>query len=151
MDNGAAIMMGNEPRNFDDIRVGDWVTVNYRPMNSGPALAEGIAITAPPAPYLRETAGVYSIPGKVVAIDRASRTLTLDPSYCYSPNYSGDRVFAMDRGTVVMMGNEPRNFDDLRVGDWVTVNYHQERNGLIITDGIAFTSPSVLSCPERQG
>ena len=50
-----------------------------------------------------------------------------------------------------MRGNETRDFDDIRVGDWVTVNFHQERNGLVITDGVAFTSPAVIACPEKQG
>ncbi len=153
-DRDLVVMRGNEPMAFGDIRVGDWVTVNYHQEGSGLAVADGIAITAPPAPYSGETAQMFSLPGKVVAIDRDARTFTIDPSYCYSANYSGReglQTFALDRGTVIMMGSERRDFRDIRVGDWVTVNFHQESSGLVITDGIAFTSPAVLSCPERQG
>jgi hypothetical protein len=150
---GLVVMMGNEPRDFKDISVGDWVTVNFHREGSGLAVADGIAITAPPAPYLGETSQMFSIPGKVVAMDRDARTFTIDPSYCYTANYGGKglQTFALDRGTVVMMGNEPKNFRDIRVGDWVTVNFHRESNGGVITDGIAFTSPAVISCPEKQG
>jgi hypothetical protein len=154
MDRNLVVMKGSEPRDFRDIRVGDWVTVNFYQEPSGLVVADAIAITAPPAPYLGETARVFSIPGKVVAIDRDARTLTLDPTYCYGANYEGTRglrVFALAKGTVIMMGNESREFRDIRVGDWVTVNFHHEGNGLVVTDGIAFTSPAVLTCPGMQG
>jgi len=154
MDRNIVIMMGNEPRDFRNIRVGDWVSVNFHQESSGLVVADGIVITAPPAPYLGEKTAAFSIPGKVVAIDRESRTLTLDPSYCYGSNYGGMkglRIFALDRGTIVMMGSEPRDFRDIRVGDWVSVNFHEDSSGLVITDGIAFTSPAVITCPEKQG
>ncbi len=154
VDRDLVVMMGNEPRAFSDIRVGDWVTVNYYEDAGGLAVADGIAITAPPAPYMGDAARMFSIPGKVVAIHRDDRTFTLDPSYCYNSDRGGRkglRTFAMDRSTVVMMGSEPRDFRDIRVGDWVTVNFHEESNGVVITDGVAFTSPAVISCPEERG
>ncbi len=143
------VMMGGEPRNFDDIRVGDWVTINFRQEIGGPDVATAVAITAPPAPFGGVTAWTYSVPGKVVAVDRDSRTLTVDPSYCYGANYGSEkglRMFSVAKGTVIMMGNEPRNFRDIRVGNWVTVNFHQESNGLVITDEVAFTSPTTMNC-----
>jgi len=149
MDRDLVVMKGNTPRDFRDLRVGDWVTVTFHQERSGLAVADGIAITAAPAPYLGEVAREFSIPGKVVAVDRDTRTLTLDPSYCYGVNYGGMkglRIFAMDRDTVILMGSEPRDFRDIRVGDWVSVNFHQNRNGLVVTDGIAFTSPSAMAC-----
>jgi hypothetical protein len=153
-DRDVVVMSGNEPRDFGDIRVGDWVTITFRQTDNGTALAEDIAITSPPAPYVGVTSGVFSIPGKVVAIDRDTGSLTLDPSYCYGPNYGGEaglRLFTVARGTVIMKGNEPRDFRDIRVGDWVTVDFHQERSGLIITDEVAFTSPASIACPRNRG
>ncbi len=154
MDRNIIVMSGAEPRSLTDISVGDWVLVTYRQENNGLIATDEIAITAPPAPYVRETSEMFSIPGKVVAINRASRTLTLDPSYCYEANpggMTGLRMFTVAGGTVIMQGSEQRDFRDIRVGDWVTVNYHEERNGLVITDGVAFTSPAVIACPEKQG
>lgn len=152
VDRDMVIMAGNEPRDFRDIRVGDWVSVTFHQEGNGVVVADEIAITAPPAPYVGETSRAFSIPGKVVAIDRESRTLTLDPSYCSGANYGGVtglRLFAVASGTEIMLGSEPRDFRDIRVGDWVTVNFHQERNGLVITDEVAFTSP--ITCTENRG
>ena len=151
MEKDIVIMKGNEPRDFRDIRTGDWVTITYHQSDSGRVVADDIAITAPPAPFLSETARIFSIPGKVFAIDRDARSLTLDPSYCYGNENRRLRVFMLNKGTVIMMGNEPRDFRDIRVGDWVTVNFHEGVGGLVVTDGIAFTSPAFLRCSERQG
>ncbi|MDA8433423.1 MAG: hypothetical protein M0Z60_10745 [Nitrospiraceae bacterium] len=151
MNRDVVVMRGNEPRDFRDIRTGDWVTITYHQSGSGRIAADDIAITAPPAPFLSENARMFSIPGKVVAIDRDARSLTLDPSYCYGGEVRGLRVFALNKGTVIMMGNESRDFRDVRVGDWVTVNFHEDVGGLVVTDGIAFTSPEFLRCSGMRG
>lgn len=151
---GATVMMGSESRDFRDIKVGDWVTVNYYQLPGGPVVADGIAITYPPAPYLEGRAQAFSIPGKVVAIDRDAGTLTLDPRYCYGPNFGGRmdlRTFAVERGTSIKMGNEYKDFRSIRVGDWVVVNYHQAYNGLVVTDDIAVSSQPAIGCMEERG
>jgi hypothetical protein len=151
---GATVMMGSESRDFRDIKVGDWVTVNYYQVPGGPVVADGIAITYPPAPYLEERAQAFSIPGKVVAIDRDAGTLTLDPRYCYGPNFGGRmglRTFAVERGTLIKMGNENKDFRSIRVGDWVVLNYHQANNGLVVTDDIAISSQPAIGCMEERG
>lgn len=153
LDPGIWVMMGIERRDLRDIRVGDWVTVNFHRESNGLGIAEGIAITYPPVPYVGERAQL-SFTGKVVGIDRHARTLTIDPSYCYGPNYGGKmsvRTFALDFGVSVMIGSERRDVRDIRVGDLVTVNYHQERYGYGVADGIAITFPAVATCPEERG
>ncbi len=153
LDLGIWVMMGRERREIGDIRVGDWVTVNFHRESNGRGIAEGIAITYPPVPYIGERAQL-SFTGKVVAIDRYARTLTIDPSYCYGPDYGdimGRRSFALDLGISVMIGSERRDVRDIRVGDMVTVNYHQERYGFGVADGIAITFPAVATCPEERG
>ncbi len=145
-------MIGSERREIRDIRVGDWVTVNFHREGNGLVVAEGIAIAYPPAQYMAERELSFS--GKVVAIDRYSRTLIVDPSYCYGPNYGatmGRRSFALDLGVSIMIGSERRDFRDIRVGDLVTVNYHQERDGYGVADGVAITFPPAASCPEERG
>ncbi len=153
LDEGVWVMMGGERREMRDIRVGDWVTVNFHRERNGLSVAEGIAIAYPPMPYMGERTQL-SFTGKVVAIDRYARTLTIDPSYCYGPEYGGImgiRSFALDFGVSVMIGNERRDVRDIRVGDLVTVNYHQERYGYGVADGIAITFPPVATCPEERG
>jgi hypothetical protein len=151
---GAAVLLAGERRDFRDLRVGDWVTIVFHQAGSGFMVTDEIAITSPPAFYPESSARMISLPGKIVAIDRDARTLTVDPSYCYEPNFGrtrGVRVFALGSGVAVVMGNERRDFRDLRVGDWVTVSFHQESNGFMITDGVALGSPAAIGCTERQG
>jgi hypothetical protein len=151
---GTAVMMGNERRDFRDLRVGDWVTVVFHQEATGIVITDEIAITPPPAFYPGGSARMFSLPGKIVAIDRDTRMLTVDPSYCYEPNFAGTkgvRVFAVGNSVAVMIGNERRDLRDLRVGDWVTVSFHHESNGFMITDGVAMGSPAVMGCTERQG
>lgn len=151
LDLGTWVMIGSERREIRDLRVGDWVMVNFHRESNGLVVAEGIAIAYPPAPYLAEKELSFS--GKVVAIDRYGRTLTVDPSYCYGPNYGGmgRRSFALDLGVSVMIGSERRDFRDIRVGDLVTVNYHRERDGYGVADGIAITFPPTAACLEERG
>jgi hypothetical protein len=95
---GAKVMRGSRSIGFGSLRVGDWVTVDYYEGGGGLVLADGIALTTPPKGEIMPT--VFSIPGKVVAIDRDGRTLTLDPSYYYGSSCSGKRdlrVFGTSR------------------------------------------------------
>jgi hypothetical protein len=151
---GAVVLLGSERRDFRDLRVGDWVTVAFHQEGNGFVVTDEIAITSPPVFYPESSARMITLPGKIVAIDSGARTLTIDPSYCYEPNFGrtrGVRVFALGSGVSVMMGNERRDFRDLRVGDWVTVSFHHEGNGIMITDGVALGSPATIGCTEKQG
>ncbi|HSB30546.1 MAG TPA: hypothetical protein VLD55_03000 [Candidatus Sulfobium mesophilum] len=151
---GAVVLLGSERRDFRDLRVGDWVTVAFHQEGNGFVVTDEIAITSPPVFYPESSARMITLPGKIVAIDSGARTLTIDPSYCYEPNFGrtrGVRVFALGSGVSVMMGNERRDFRDLRVGDWVTVSFHHEGNGIMITDGVALRSPATIGCTEKQG
>jgi hypothetical protein len=79
-----------------------------------------------------------TVTGKVIAIDKAAKTFTLDPTFGRSLDRiaAGFRTFALDRNGIVLMGNERRDFNDLTIGDLVTVNYRQETTGKIIADHI---------------
>ncbi len=80
------VMRGSQRLHFRDIRVGDWVTVNDSEKGNGLVVAGGISVIAPPVAYAAETAQMFSLPGRVVSIDRDARTLTVDPSYYYGPS-----------------------------------------------------------------
>jgi hypothetical protein len=153
VDSGAWVVLRGERRDFRDLRVGDWVTVDFRRGDKGLIIAEGIAVTHPPFPYGERRAHTLSLTGRVVALDREAGTLAVSPSYCepYYRGADGTRLFVLRSGTTVMMGGQMRDLRDIRIGDMVTVNYHLEANGLLITDGIAITFPPLLTCPEARG
>lgn len=154
LEGGPWIMMGSERKDLRDIRVGDWLMIDFHRDINGRIIADGIVLTSPPAYFPEVRAQIFSLTGKVVAINRDERTLTIDPSYYYGPNYSGIRgaqKFVLDRDMFVMMGSEKRGFNDINLGDLVTVNFHRDNSGLLVTDSLAITSPAVLICPEVRG
>ncbi len=151
---GAVVMRGNQIMDLRDLNVGEWVTVTYYQLPGGSVVADGIAITYPPAPYLEGRAQIFSFPGKVVAIDRDAGTITLEPRYCFAPNVNsrlGLRTFAVEHGTLIKMGNEYVDFRSIRLGDWVVLDYHQDYNGLVFTDDIAISSVPAIGCMEERG
>src|SRR5512135_3059971 len=80
------------------------------------------------------SAQAFSLTGRVDGIDKDKMTLTVTP-------YDGlklggqDRSFALDKHALVLMGSEKRDFRDIRVGDWVTVTYHEESTGTVVAEG----------------
>jgi hypothetical protein len=149
LDKHAYVMLGHEKRDFKDIKTGDWVIISFHEESGGLVVADGVAFTSPPLPYVEANAGLYSLTGKIVAIDRGANSLTVSPLPYYGENYSSTRVFVFDSGTWVTLGNERREFRDLKTGDWVTVNFRLEKDGLIIAKGIAVTYPPVPYMEER--
>lgn len=169
----ADILLGNETRDFSDLRLGDWVTVNYHQESLSNVVADSIAITTPPGAYpqggtmYRDSGTIYregtsraypegrfSLTGQVVAIDHDLKTLVVKPSEVAGTNYSGikgEHAFALKEGAMIKMGDANKSFEDLKVGDWVTVSYHEDSRGNLVTDGVAITSPSTLPFPEERG
>jgi Domain of unknown function (DUF5666) len=138
----AYVMKGSQKMDFDDIRVGDWVTVNFHQEGTGIVIADGIAFTSPPAPYTEERGRTFSFSGKVVGFDRGANTLVVDPSYYYGPNYVGTRrTFVLDSGTWVLIDAEKGPLERIKVGDWVTVNFHWDSSGLAVAEGITVIYP----------
>jgi hypothetical protein len=154
----AWVMKGNEVARFDEINVGDWVTVTYHQESTGVTVADGIAINSPPAvlperrlgvapaysgsqaaapAYDSRQAGLLSYSGRIIAIDHAARSLALDPMMARGEH----KIFALRPGAAVLIGNENRAFSDLKLGDWVTVNYHQESFQNIVADSVAVIAP----------
>jgi hypothetical protein len=176
----ASIMRGDEVAKFDDLKVGDWVTVTYHQESTGAIVADGIAITSPPASlserrvgvapaysggqavapayesrpmtghpgYYDSRAGLLSYSGRIIAIDHGARSLALDPMTARGEH----KIFALRPGAAVLIGNENRSFSDLKLGDWVTVNYHQESLQNIVADSVAvITPPSGTPSTFREG
>ncbi len=149
----ASIWMGNEKRSFDDLRVGDLVTVDFHQEANGLVLADGITIHAPAGVAVRpeervipgvteKAAPAFSLTGKVVSLDPDARSIAVNPVYP-GMTYSGTRevrTFALDNTSLYRNG-QPVTLTDINVGDLVTVNYHQESNGRIIADSIAINPP----------
>jgi predicted ribosome-associated RNA-binding protein Tma20 len=167
----AWVMMGNQTKKIGDIKAGDWVSVTYHQESSGLYVAEGVAISAPPAPRAsaiypatgsdlavvrqdnrfasddyrhgrdsRLGLSPFSLTGKVVSVDR--NMLTIDTT-SYS-NSGGINTFVLSGSPEIVMGGIRKDLVDLKSGDLVTVNYHQERDGRIVADGIAIASPSAF-------
>lgn len=140
------IWMGNEKKDFDDIKVGDLVTVNYHQESGGLAIADGITVNTPASP-MHPAAQAFSLTGKVVSIDKDARTLSVDPEGMTS-GVTGIRTFSLDNTSSILRGSERASLDDIKVGDIVSVNYHQESGGRIIADSIAI-NPPVTRYPEQ--
>jgi hypothetical protein len=154
------VLLGNESRDFSDLKIGDWVTVNYHQESLSNVIADSIAITPPAGTMYREGTsltypeGRFSLTGQVVSIDHDSKILIVKPYEAAGTNYSGfkgNHAFALKDGAMITMKNESRNFEDLKVGDWVTVSYYEDSRGNIVADGVAISSPSTLPFPEERG
>ncbi len=86
-----------------------------------------------------------SISGKVVAIDKDTKTLVIDPFR--EGQAAGVRTFSLGDNASVMMEGRKTGFETLSVGDLVTATYHSAQNGENIIDGITVNSKT----PEEQG
>jgi hypothetical protein len=165
-ENQTRIMMGNQRRDFDDLNVGDIVTVSFHQESGGRVVADGIALITPAATYPEERTMIYpeqrtahpesafSLTGKVVGIDRSAQTLTIDSRSANAPAsaMNAPRTFSLDRSTTVIRG-ESVSINDIHQGDLVTVHFHQAPNGLMVADGIALITPagSMGAAPGTAG
>ncbi len=80
---------------------------------------------------------VLSVSGQVVTLDNAAKALTVKAK-------KGEVTIAADQMTKVAMGKKKKTFEDLKVGDKVTVTYHEKENKSIAN------SISIKSLPAKM-
>jgi hypothetical protein len=181
LDRNGLVLIGNERRDFNDLTIGDLVTVNYRQESTGKIMADHITLVPPyPGPqasalmphmvspsqqplardrmmdnrsFAAETTP-FALQGKVLAVDRNAGTITVDSSFrdihAYNKGKGGVTTFVLDKDISVFSGNRSLGLGDIKVGDTVSINYHQESDGNIIADSIAIT-PLLVPFPEERG
>ncbi len=84
-----------------------------------------------------------TVSGEVLSVDKETRTITIES---YSEDVEGIRAFELPEDVFVTRGRETRSLDDISVGDFVIVIYHQDSQGLDVVDRIVITSQT----PEDQ-
>lgn len=88
--------------------------------------------------------------GEVIAIDNYSRTFTVKPVQMTKPSMTGkagEVTFASDRKTNVVWCNMNRSFNDIKIGDRVSVSYH-ERGGRLYANVVDIQT-LVVACYEQ--
>ena len=94
---------------------------------------------------------IVSYTGEVVAFDPAARTLTvraIESSETMGIWMKGELTFTIDDSTTVMACNELKKYEDIRVGDAVTVTYY-EKEGKSFADFVSFASSPELLGAEK--
>lgn len=89
----------------------------------------------------------YSIKGKVVSVDFLARKLTvrsIDKIPSLISGTLGEFTFSMDEITKVTMCDREKPVEDIKVGQEITVSYH-ERDGQLHADSIAMPAP-LMAC-----
>jgi hypothetical protein len=92
----------------------------------------------------------YSFTGRVTAVNFLGKNMTVratgaTPSLAVVP---GDEfTFNLNEKTNITTCNEPKTLDSIKVGDEVTVNYHEE-NGKLYASNIALQIPLVACLTE---
>ncbi len=81
----------------------------------------------------------FAFQGKVAAIDSDGKRLTLQEDQC---GMSGQFGITWDNSSTVMRGNNFVSFNDIKVGDEVTVTYYEKSPGLYLAEDIAI--PDIL-------
>ncbi|HXZ94457.1 MAG TPA: DUF5666 domain-containing protein [Dehalococcoidia bacterium] len=90
----------------------------------------------------------YSLKGQVVAFDPQAHMLTVtstDKIPALVSGTLGEFTFSTDEMTQVTMCSQNMSVDDIKVGQEVTVSYH-ERDGQLYADSIAMPTPPLLAC-----
>jgi hypothetical protein len=85
--------------------------------------------STPYGPKQAEITQEVSVAAKVIAVDAATREVTLDRE-------DGARI-------VIVAGPEVRNFDQIRAGDTVTARYMQSLSARVLAPGEAGAEPSM--------
>ncbi len=86
---------------------------------------------------------LFTYTGKIVAIDDASRFVAVQAG----PNDM--LVFGLERNGAVLECNEPMSFEDLKVGDDVTISYYEtSANNFIAQEINSMSSEGILGMPE---
>ena len=78
------------------------------------------------------SAAPFTITGQIVSIDKGAKILTVD-----SGMTKEHLVLALGDGAAIMSGSRPVPFNDLKIGDRVTVRYHQKSDGDYVAEDIA--------------
>lgn len=90
----------------------------------------------------------YSLTGQVVSVDPLAQMLTVtstDKISALIGGTQGEFRFSMDEMTQVTMCSQDMPVEDIKVGQEVTVSYH-ERDGQLYADSIAMPAPPLLAC-----
>ncbi len=88
--------------------------------------------------------------GEIVAIDSHSGTFTVKPVQMTKTSMmgkSGEITFASDKKTNVVWCNMNRSFNDIKIGDRVSVSYH-ERGGRLYANTVDIQT-FVVACYEQ--
>jgi hypothetical protein len=88
-----------------------------------------------PAFAFSASSSPFSYSGKIVAIDNAAKTLTVQSGM------NDRQIFTLNSIASVTNCNRPESFSKLKVGDHVTIGYYQTNVGNFVANEIAF-SPS---------
>jgi hypothetical protein len=91
----------------------------------------------------------YTLKGKVVSIDPLTRTFTMqtyDPLLPSAIGKAKEYTFTLGELASVLMCDQNRTFEDVKVGDKVKVDYHDD-NGNLVADIIILTAP-IIACLE---
>ncbi len=72
----------------------------------------------------------FNIKGRVVAIDSAAKILTLNPAG------TNDQLTFHPSWSTAPMDKKTNTFNDINVGDEVTIRYYQKSNGDYVAEGI---------------
>ncbi len=81
------------------------------------------------------SAAPFTITGQVVSIARDGKILTVD-----SGMTKEHLVLALGDGAAIMSGKRTVPFNDLKVGDRVTVRYHQKSDGDYVAEDIVLVA-----------
>ena len=76
----------------------------------------------------------FTLEGKVVEADSSSQTITLNPA-----GTNDEMVFNLDKDASITMCDKDASLNDLKAGDVVTLQYHEESDGHWIAEGIDFS------------
>ncbi|MGD0884071.1 MAG: hypothetical protein ABSA46_04200 [Thermodesulfovibrionales bacterium] len=95
----------------------------------------------------------FTLKGQVVSLDSLAQKLTVNSIYKTPALISGtlgDFTFSMGEMTKVTMCNQEKPIEDIKVGQDVTVSYH-ELNNQLYADAIAIPSPLVACLLPGSG
>jgi hypothetical protein len=85
---------------------------------------------APTAPAAEAKAKAVPFKGKIGAVDKTAKTLTLEDK--------NKRVFQITSETKIMKGDKPATLDDGLVGEVVTGSYHKGDDGKLTAKSVYF-------------
>jgi hypothetical protein len=86
--------------------------------------------------------------GEVIAVDHYAKTLTVkskEPSLSSALGTMGGFAFATDEMTNVTSCTQNKTFEDIGVGEKVTVTYH-EKDGKLFADAVDVGIPLIIAC-----